>query len=64
VERESTNRVHVDISNGIDAVSVIVRADGRISIEVKNGQAVTQYLNLTRGYTTHASGTIFDGKAR
>lgn len=52
VERTSTTAIFIDASNGIDRVSLIVRADGRIEIEVKNGGAVTQYLNLTRGYTT------------
>jgi hypothetical protein len=64
VDRQSPTTIFLDAGNGIDRVSVIIRADGRISIEVRNGQSVTQYLNLTRGYTTHASGTIFDGVAR
>lgn len=59
VERTSTTAIFIDASNGIDRVSLIIRKDGRIDIEVRNGGARTFAVTLVRGYVEGQS--IIDG---
>lgn len=65
VDRESTERVHVDADNGFLHLSIVARADGRADVEVKTKDGkVMQYLNLdSEGRLLAFGGTIIDGAA-
>lgn len=49
VERVSATRVHIEASTGDTLVEVIARADGRVSIVVKQGRKVTLDIDLING---------------
>ena len=65
VERVSATRVHVEASTGETYVEVIARADGRVSIEVKQGHLVMVSMDLLNGVTLAALSNmvILNGKA-